>query len=354
MEMSVFTILILTFLLPVMRNTFTLAADLHLVGVKGRTVELPCSATDPQLPGCWLYNKNLDILCWGINIRSIYQFRGRVKLLNNNSLELSNLSVSDTGTYSCYDITSDQREEQIKLIVRDEDSGEYRCVASNQVEGRTWSHSATFRLSVHSPISDISLTVEPQHMIVFEGQPLVLHCRVKTGSEPIFWSWFRIRGRPWDESIFFSPFMARRRLWGEPEDQLVEESERDLWLGSVEQSKYYCRARQQYDGHNITLDSDAVHVLILPKPDVPAPHPMVWVTLALSGCAVLGIAVLSWRRRTHTHTLERGQTELQAMPTSSKPSRIHETSNHQQSTGQDDVYCPLSGNRNEELYDTLN
>ncbi|KAJ8333157.1 hypothetical protein SKAU_G00420530 [Synaphobranchus kaupii] len=197
------------------------------------------------------------------------------------------------------------------------------------------------------PISDISLTVEPQSSIVFEGQPLVLRCRVKTGSEPIIWSWFRVRGRPWDKLTFWSWFWERDGS----EDQLVEGSERDLWLGSVEQSKYSCRARQQYDGHNITLDSDAVPVLILPKP---APHPMVWVTLALSGCAVLGIAVLSWRRRTHTHTLERGQTELQAMPTSSKPSRIHETSNHQQSTGQDDVYCPLSGNRNEELYDTLN
>ncbi|KAJ8333163.1 hypothetical protein SKAU_G00420590 [Synaphobranchus kaupii] len=400
MKMSVFTILILTFLLPVKRDTFTLAADLHLVGVKGRTVVLHCSAIDPQRPLCWLYNYNMTILCWGMkDFHPSDQFRGKVKRLNKNSLELSNLSVSDTGIYSCHTFSNRwEKQENIRLIVKEvpvskpsitqnpdseqvnqgtsvtltchsengswpilyawlrldrgtgkyislwapnntlsfdyarpEDSGEYRCVASNQGEGRTWSHSATFRLSVHNTISDISLMVEPQSFIFFEGQPLVLRCRVKTGSEPIIWSWF------WERDG--------------SEDQLVEGSERDLWLGSVEQSgEYSCRARQQYDGHNITLDSDAVPVLILPKP---APHPMVWVTLALSGCAVL-IAVLSWRRRTHTHTLERGQTELQAIQTSSKPSRIHEASNHRQSTGQDDSYCPLSGNRNEELYDTLN
>ncbi|KAJ8333161.1 hypothetical protein SKAU_G00420570 [Synaphobranchus kaupii] len=279
-----------------------------MVGVKGRTVVLPCSASHPQSPGCWEHNYSMEILCWDEgDFHPIDQFRGRVKLLNKNSLELSKLSVSDTGTYGCYTYIFTYGE-QVKLIVRD------------------------------VPVSKPSITQNPDGERVNQGTSVTLTCHSENGSWPILYSWSRLdRGTGKNISLWASNNTLSFD-YARPEDS----------------GEYRCVASNQVEGrtwsHSATFRLSVHNV---PAVDVPAPHPMVWVTLALSGCAVL-IAVLSWRRRTHTHTLERGQTELQAMPTSSKPSRIHETSNHQQSTGQDDVYCPLSGNRNEELYDTLN
>ncbi|KAJ8398130.1 hypothetical protein AAFF_G00429740 [Aldrovandia affinis] len=372
--------------LTVIDDSTTSAADLQfVVGVKGRSVVLSCFASYPgksfAKSGCW-YHDDIDIHCWG-STASSYRFRPRLTELVNNNVLLSNLSVSDSGSYTCQRSPSERG--QLKLIVKavplsrpkitrlpdreDEalrgsgdprhslsfssaqvgESGEYRCVASNEAEGKTWSHSATVRLTVQSPIVDILLTLEPQRLFTFEGQPLVLRCRVHAGSEPISWTWFWVPGGEGSGS------------------RKVGAGERDLWLGGEGQSgQYSCQAQNQYNGANITLDSKTVTVYIVPKP---GPHLLVWVALALGGCALLVLIFLYCRRHTWTgptHALERAApakrdtTELKTMPDPLKPPpkrRGYEvsTNHYQEHKSQDDFYCPLSEDHRveEAVYDDL-
>ncbi|KAG7465971.1 hypothetical protein MATL_G00159850 [Megalops atlanticus] len=401
--------------LTITDDATTSADDLQfVVGVKGRSVILPCFASYPgksfSKSSCW-YNNNTDIYCWSSSA-SYNRFGSRLTAENNYNIKLSNLTASDAGTFTCQRSSTERG--QLKLIVRNvgastpviirspdkesvnygttvnltchseqgswpisyswsrldpgtgryvsmgaprasllfpsaqvSDSGEYMCVASNGAEEKK--KSATVRLSVQSPIDNISLTLTPQQLFTFEGQPLVLRCRVGTGSEPIFWTWLWIP----DQAK-----VGSKRVVGD---------QRDLWLKEAGQSgQYMCSARNQYDGRNVTLESSTVTVHIVPNPD---PHPLVWAALGLSGfvllvftflCCKMHIWVLPQAGQTHTPKsaapMHKGKTEMKTMSDSLKsqskrrgyePGDVYEDKH-------DQFYCPLSGDqRMEDVYDDL-
>ncbi|KAI1895064.1 hypothetical protein AGOR_G00102430 [Albula goreensis] len=400
--------IILSVILPIMQDSSRAsAADMqYVVGIKGRSVILPCFASYKDRPynisDCWYYG-NMPIYCFSSSASS-NRFSPRISLLDSNNINLSELSMEDAGIFTCQ--RSSSQWGQLKLSVTgvavsrptitrvpDREIINYGTSITFTCESQegswpieyTWSrldpetghyvsvghtdktlsfsqaevgHSGLYRCTASNKVegktrsnsTDILLTVQSP----IRGISLTM--------EP--WQFFSFEGQPLElrcrveagsEPITWTWF--RVPVWdGDKQANHTHEvgHERDLRLGKVAQSgRYSCRAQNRFDGHNVTLNSKTVTVHIIPNPNTP---PLSWVSLVVGICALLAVIFLYCQmhvRKNYTCTLEgaatqqREKQELRTMKNQdclkTQPQRRASEANRYESTvRQDAFYCPLS------------
>ncbi|XP_066573568.1 platelet endothelial cell adhesion molecule [Amia ocellicauda] len=381
----------------------------YIEGFKGRSAMLPCinMGSGGSLPknNCW-YSKEVDIFCFSGPSPRFNQFTSRIRGRDDTNVVLPDLQVTDAGLFTCYLSSSTQGTVALKVketavsrptITRNPDkpyimagtpitltclsengswpisyswrrlnphkssydlisslaslsfpqaevgdAGTYECIATNVVNGASRTEKATAQLIVQSPITNLSISVIPKQLFVFEGQLMVLRCQVDSGSEPITWTWYQLEEKG----------SARKAI-------ISQEQELRLTV-PAQSGQYACKAQNEYDGQNITLNSREVTVHIIPKAEV---HSIATVSLCFSVFILIGLMVAGcvWMRERSTDTRTPPTKDVSAGKQTPKDKyhksteyKTENTSKNHYQDVEDGFYCPLSNRQMEEdVYDDL-
>ncbi|KAG9331426.1 hypothetical protein JZ751_019160 [Albula glossodonta] len=193
------------------------AADMqYVVGIKGRSVILPCFASYKDRPynisDCWYY-ENMPIYCFSSSASS-NRFSPRISLLESNNINLSELSMEDAGTFTCQ--RSGSQWGQLKLSVtggpitpgsnvglRALLKGPAAVVfllwldrgLNHQSQGgtpRTHFGNPCTVLTLPVAVSRPTITRVPDREIINYGTSITFTCESQEGSWPIEYTWSRL------------------------------------------------------------------------------------------------------------------------------------------------------------------